>query len=423
MANPIDVPSSPSSQKTADDLEQPLLLPLSHSQSTSKGVTFLRTCFNSTNALSGIGVLSMPYALSQGGWLSLALFFVVVVICFYTGLLIQRCMDADRCIKTYPEVGQLAFGYKGRLAIAIFMYLELYLVGVSLLILEGDNMDKMFPNTCVEFGSVSIKGKQLFVILSSMVILPTTWSRNLTVVAYFSVIGVIASVLLLGSLLWTGIADAGFHWKGRALNMSGLPTTLGLYFVCFTSHAVFPTIYASMKEKTRFPKVLVISFVLCTFNYGLVAVLGYLMYGDEVESQVTLNLHAGKLYSKIAIYATFLTPFAKYALTITPVAMAIEDKLTFYGISPVLLVRTLLLISTMVFALTVPFFGYVMTFIGSFLSIIISVLFPCICYLKINKSSMKLGIETVGITCIVIVGVVIAIMGTYSSVREIINSM
>ncbi|KAJ6842140.1 vacuolar amino acid transporter 1-like isoform X2 [Iris pallida] len=295
MANPIDVPSSPCSQKIADDLEQPLLLPLRrHSQSTSNCVTFLRTCFNSTNALSGIGVLSMPYALSQGGWLSLALFFVVVVICFYTGLLVQRCMDADRCIKTYPEVGQLAFGYKGRIAIAILMYLELYLVGVSLLILEGDNMDKMFPDTCVEFGSVSIKGKQLFVILSSLVILPTTWSRNMTVIAYFSVIGVLASVLLLGSLLWTGIADTGFHWKGRALNMSGLPTTLGLYFVCFTSHAVFPTIYASMEERTRFPKVLVISFVLCTFNYGLVAVLGYLMYGDEVESQVTLNLHAEK---------------------------------------------------------------------------------------------------------------------------------
>lgn len=332
-------------------------------------------------------------------------------------------MDADQCIKTYPEVGQLAFGYKGKIAIAILMYLELYLVGVSLLILEGDNMDKMFPNTRVEFGSVSIEGKQLFVIASSLIILPTTWSRNLAVVAYFSIVGVLSSVLLLGSLLWTGIADTGFHWEGRALNVSGLPTALGLYFVCFTSHAVFPTIYASMKEKTRFPKVLLISFVLCTFNYGLVAVLGYLMYGDEVQSQVTLNLHAGKLYSKIAIYATLVTPFAKYALTITPVAMAIEDKLAFHGTAHVLLVRTLLLISTVVIALTVPFFGYVMTFIGSFLSIMVSVLLPCVCYLKIYKSSRKFGIELVSIVLILIAGVVIGIMGTYSSLREIINSM
>jgi len=197
----------------------------------------------------------MPYALSEGGWLSLALFFVVIFICSYTGFLIQRCMDADPFIETYPDIGEHAFGQKGRLSIASLMYLELYLVGVSLLILEGDNLDKLFPNTSVKLASLSISGKQLFVCVAALIVLPTTWLRNLSILAYFSIAGVLASVILLASLLWTGIADTGFHGKGKVLNLKGLPTTLGLYFVCFTSHAVFPTIYASMKDKVRFPKV------------------------------------------------------------------------------------------------------------------------------------------------------------------------
>ena len=36
------------------------------------------------------------------------------------------------------------------------------------------------------------------------------------------------------------------------------------------------------------------------------AILGYLMYGDDVESQVTLNLPEGKLISKLAIYTALI---------------------------------------------------------------------------------------------------------------------
>lgn len=214
-------------------------------------------CFNSfVSVLEGMGVLSLPYALSQSGWLSLALFFIAIVICWYTGLLIQRCMDADPFNESYPDIGELAFGYKGRLAIAILMYVELYLVGVSLLILEGDNLDKLFPNTSIKLASLNFEGKQLFLCLAALIILPTTWLRNLGKLAYFSVAGVLASVILLASLVWIGTVETGwFHAQGTVFNLKGLPTALGLYFVCFTSHAVFPTIYVSMKDKVQFPKV------------------------------------------------------------------------------------------------------------------------------------------------------------------------
>uniref|UniRef100_A0A0E0FNP3 Uncharacterized protein n=1 Tax=Oryza nivara TaxID=4536 RepID=A0A0E0FNP3_ORYNI len=39
---------------------------------------------------------AVPYALSQGGWLSLVLFTMVGANCFYTGNLIDHCMRANR---------------------------------------------------------------------------------------------------------------------------------------------------------------------------------------------------------------------------------------------------------------------------------------------------------------------------------------
>lgn len=208
--------------------------------------------------------MSIPYALSEGGWLSLALLLVVAAVCCYTGLLLQRCMAASpAAARGYPEIGDLAFGRGGRLAASAFLYAELYLVAIGFLILEGDNLDKLFPGTSLSLPLgggggggggrlLVVSGKQLFVVLVALVILPTTWLRSLGVLAYVSASGVLASAVVVVCVLWAAVADGvGFRGQGRMLNVSGLPTALGLYTFCYCGHAIFPTLSNSMKEIGR----------------------------------------------------------------------------------------------------------------------------------------------------------------------------
>uniref|UniRef100_A0A7N0UNR8 Amino acid transporter transmembrane domain-containing protein n=1 Tax=Kalanchoe fedtschenkoi TaxID=63787 RepID=A0A7N0UNR8_KALFE len=54
------------------------------------GSSFIKACFNGTNSFLGIGLLTVPYALSRGGWLSLLLFLLIGLISFYTGILLKR---------------------------------------------------------------------------------------------------------------------------------------------------------------------------------------------------------------------------------------------------------------------------------------------------------------------------------------------
>ncbi|XP_058083514.1 amino acid transporter AVT1J-like isoform X2 [Magnolia sinica] len=395
---------------------------LKHPQS---GTTFFRTLVNGLNALSGVGILSVPYALSEGGWLSLIPFLFVSIICCYTGLLLRRCMDADPRIKTYPDIGEYAFGSKGKITIAVFMYLELYLVAIEFLILEGDNLEKLFPNTNLEIMGFEIGGKQGFVLLTALIILPTMWLRSLGLLAFVSAGGVLASVVVVASVFWGGAVDGvGFHGRGAFYSLSGLPTAISLYAFCYCGHAVFPTIYTSMKDRSQFSKMLILCFVLCTFNYGAMAILGYLMYGQDVKSQVTLNLPVGKISSKIAIYTTLINPFAKYALVITPIAGAIEDRFRINNNRTIsVLIRTLLVISTVIVALIVPFFAYLMAFTGSFLSSTASMVLPCICYLKIFKASRSHQTEFTIIVGIIVIGILVAITGTYHSLREIFKHL
>ncbi|KAJ7953817.1 putative Amino acid transporter [Quillaja saponaria] len=401
-----------------DQLPQP--------QQRNKGTTFFRTCFNGLNVLSGVGILSMPYAVSQGGWLTLISLFVIAMLCWYTGLLLQRCMETHHEKKSYPGIAELAFGYKGNVVVSIFMYLELYLVAVEFLILEGDNLEKLFPKMGFRIGSLKMEGKNFFVLLTSLIVLPTTWLRSLGMLAYVSVGGVLASIFLVACVLWAGVVDGvGFYGKDQLLlNWEGFPTAISLFAFCYSGHTVFPTLSNSMKDRSQFSLVLLVCFVTSTITYGSMAILGYLMYGKYSKSQVTLNLPTRKISTKIAIFTTLINPLTKYAFIITPIANAMENTYPCLKRRTIsILLRTVIMISTVSVALLLPFFGYIMTFIGAFLSVTLSMLFPCLCYLKINKAARRFGLELIVIVGVIVTGSFIGIMGTFTSVKQVVKHL
>lgn len=204
---------------------------------------------------AGVGILSTPYALASGGWLSLLLLFAIAAAAFYSGLLIQRCMDSDRSIRTYPDIGERAFGKPGRVLISVFMHIELFLVATGFLILEGDNLHNLIPGMEFEISGF-ISSKQSLVLVVALIILPTVWVDNLSILSYVSASGVLASAIILLSIFWTAAVDGvGFQQKGELINWSGIPTAVSLYGFCYCAHPVFPTIYTSMKKKHQFSSV------------------------------------------------------------------------------------------------------------------------------------------------------------------------
>jgi solute carrier family 32 (vesicular inhibitory amino acid transporter) len=150
-----------------------------------------------------------------------------------------------------------------------------------------------------------------------------------------------------------------------------------------------------------------------------------LMYGDDVKSQVTLKLPEGRVSSKLAIYTTLINPFSKYALMVTPLATAVEERLLTAGTkskrSFSVLIRTLLVVSTVVVALAVPFFGHLMALVGSLLSVMASMLLPCVFYLKIFGVARCGGAEVALIAAILVLGSLVAATGTYSSLKKIVH--
>ncbi|KAL2633117.1 hypothetical protein R1flu_004596 [Riccia fluitans] len=389
--------------------------------------SFLQACLNGTNVLAGVGILSTPYALSQGGWLSLGFLLLFAVICLYTGILLRKCLDTHPSVVTYPDIGQAAFGRKGRLLVSVMLYFELYCVTVEFLIMEGDNLANIFPFADFTVGGFVVTAHQFYVVLSALCFMPTVWLRDLSLLSYISAGGVIACWAIVSVIGYVGVFEGvGFSHTGTLINFSGLPVAVGISAFCFCGHAVFPNIYRSMKNRDQFTKVLIVCFTFVTILYGGIAVLGYTMFGEDLESQVTLNLPRSLISSRVAIWIILVNPFAKFALTITPLAVALEEFLPWNPTSKEFLlgsmcIRSLLVFSTVIVALAIPFFGLMMAFIGSCLSITVAVILPCLCYLRIYGRGVSFAEVSVLIT-VVFVGVITGFVGTYSAIRGMIGN-
>ncbi|CDO99773.1 unnamed protein product [Coffea canephora] len=109
----------------------------------------------------------------------------------------------------------------------------------------------------------------------------------------------------------------------------------------------------------------------------------------------------------------------------TPVALCLEElipanhmKSHIYSI----LIRTVLVVSTLIVGLSVPFFGLVMALIGSLLTMLVTFILPCVCYLRILKGKTN-QFQVAACVSVIIVGSVSSAFGTYSAVSQIVENL
>lgn len=314
-----------------------------HPRGTS---TFKQTLFNCINALVGVGILSLPLALSYSSLtIGIPLFLGAGLLTSYTGKLLWKVMLLDPRLRTYADIGRYAFGDKAQVIIAMLFGAELWAVSVALIVLFGDSVYALVHSqtspqvitTLAGFTGLDTWAPTAFKILGFVLVLPTVF-MPLRLLAPISVAGIMSTVAILVILITEGCLKpekpgslrqpAISVWPPEPPQWTKLPLCFGLIMSGFAAHPVIPALVRDMKDPHRFPAMLNLSYVIATCVYLTMGIAGYLMFGSTVTDEITRNLTHVKEYplwlTKLAIWLIVVVPLTKFALASRPVMGIIE---------------------------------------------------------------------------------------------------
>ena len=250
--------------------------------------TLPQTVFNSVNIMIGIGLLSLPLALKQAGFLiGMVFLLLAAAITRYTARLLTKCLDLDIALVTFSDIAWKAFGLKARIVVGLLFTMELLGACIALIILFGDTLDALIPG----YGPTTWK------ILSGLILVPLDMVplRYLSVTSILGIlcnIGIITLIFIAGGLKQHrpgSLREPAFTtlWPTR---WSDLPLAFGLLMAPWGGSAVYPSIYRDMRHPAKFAKSLNYTYCFTLFIDVTTAISGYLMFGQTILDEVTSNI-------------------------------------------------------------------------------------------------------------------------------------
>ncbi|KAF8167933.1 transmembrane amino acid transporter protein-domain-containing protein [Crassisporium funariophilum] len=415
----------------------------STSAASAKGVrynfrgksTFGQTLFNSIAILLGIGMLSEPLAFAYSGW-AVGTFLIMsygLVAC-YTAKILARIILPDPRLRSYSDIGRKAFGPGATPIISLMFCLELFAVSVILVTLYGDSLHSLLPQN----PSSTYKVWGLFLLIPT-VFLP------LSLLSYTSILGIISTILLVFVIFIDGFSkpDApGSLWSAAETNFgvksyNKLGIAFGLFMAGFSGHAVIPSLARDMIDPTRFDEMINWAFVVATCIYTIIGYAGYIMFGNHVSDEVSMDLLKTPGYNPalntFCLWLLVLSPLSKFALNTQPLNATLEivlgidtplsspedlaakpDGLSVapegsrFGWRRVLAIIQRVFLTTLAVAVSiwVPEFSSMMAFLGSFSAFMLSIVGPVMAKVMINRQCNALD------GMIIVVGIVMAVWGT-----------
>ncbi|PUU78851.1 transmembrane amino acid transporter protein-domain-containing protein [Tuber borchii] len=367
---------------------------------------------NLLNTIVGAGVLAMPHAMSQFG-MALGVF-VILFSGFMSGFALYlqtRCAKyIDRGTASFFTLSQLTFPNAAvvfDLAIAI----KCFGVAISYLIIIGDLMPQVILGFNQNAGNVECLVDRHFWITGYMlVIIPLSFLRRLDSLKYTSFVALVSIgyliIIVLAHFLKGGTLDGRgdvrlITWAGPIEALSSFPVIVFAY----TCHQNMFSILNEIKDVSHESTLNVIlgSIGSASSIYVLVAITGYLSYGDNIGGNI-IAMYPSSWTSTIGRAAIVILVMFSYPLQAHPCRASIDNILKWkpfqrrVGLRPpspgrvhemsdwrFALITTAIIVGTYLVAMTVSSLERVLAYVGSTGSTSISFILPGLFYWKISN--------------------------------------
>ncbi|EON64547.1 hypothetical protein W97_03780 [Coniosporium apollinis CBS 100218] len=392
--------------------------------------SWLSSVINLVNTIIGAGMLAMPHAMRQMG---------IVLGCFIIawagvtagfGLYLQaRCAKyLDRGSASFAALSQITYP-NASVVFDAAIALKCFGVGVSYLIIIGDLM----PGVVRGFssgGGVSagfLLERQFWITAFMLIVIPLSFLRRLDSLKYTSVIALVSIGYLVILVLYhffkgDTLEERGdvrvFKWAGPVETLAAFPVIVFAY----TCHQNMFSILNEINNNSHFRTALVVVFSvgISGLLYILVAITGYLSYGDNIGGNI-VNMYPPSAAATIGRFAIVILVMFSYPLQVHPCRASVDAVLNWRprrssspsstgsssssrsapllgakkpGSAPqavpmsdirFAVLTTLIIIASFIVAMTVSSLEKVLAYVGSTGSTTISFILPGLFYYKISS--------------------------------------
>ncbi|KAI8349623.1 transmembrane amino acid transporter protein-domain-containing protein [Choanephora cucurbitarum] len=391
----------------------------------TNGYSSLVAFFNVFCIIAGTGILGLPYALRQGGFIGVLIFFLSWSMSIYAANILIRCLYANgrARLTTYKDVAEAAFGCLGGWIAFFFNTWMLIGIPVLYLLLSGTNINTLCQGTSAELGL-----KLWIVICCALVGTPFVLAKSLKETAWMSVLSTFTIlVVVIIVLIMCGIDSPnhpGAHHDIVIWQM--FPISLSTISFSFGGNTVYARVEASMKRPQDWAKVTASSLSTCAALYLSVAIAGYIVYGDQVTNPVYFSIPSGAPRT-IAIVLITVHCLTTAPIMVTSFSIDLEEMFDIsvkrYGKVRECVIRIIMRVTIMVvialIACFLPHFSALMSLIGAFGNCTLVFMFPVLMYLRLTGFRNKPFYELIWCFFVVLLGVIGLIFGSIDAIREL----
>ena len=377
--------------------------------------SFWKAVVNIMSAIEGTGLLGLPYVIARSGLVAVAALLVIPMIAYYTGARLIDCLyeknEADERVRirsNYKELGEACWPRFGGTIVAAVQLIELFLYASLFLVLCASLASSIYPAL----------SNEVWMLIAAAIAFPAIFLKNLSQVAWLSLLSVIALLVAVIVVLAFGIAHHS-TWDAKDIlvwDINGIPIGLAIIIFSYICHPILPGVEESMENRSQYRSMLAFSFIFVAIFKIVFSVCAFLSFSSNINEVIVNSLPMGIMHMLVNGVLIINVIFS-YPFIVLSILQVIEDSVSSESFPckiPDLVwfigVRVMTSLLTVLPAISIPHFALFMAFIGSLTGSCVAFIFPAIFHLMLKKKEIKLY-HYVFDVLIVIFGILASILG------------
>ncbi|KAF9268878.1 AAAP amino acid permease [Marasmius fiardii PR-910] len=365
------------------------------------GGGLLDSIANMANSILGAGIIGLPYAVSQAGFVTGL--FLLVFCCGLTDWTINLIVINAKLSgsQSYMDTMSRCFGSSGRTAISFFQFTFAFGGMIAFSIIIGDTIPhvirSIFPSLSIMPVLWIFTNRQFIIFLcTACVSYPLSLYRDIHKLSRASGLALIGMLIIVFAVVIEGPHVPpelkGDQSKRFSLINPGVVQAIGVICFAFVCHHNSLLIYGSLRTPTldRFAQVTHISTLLSLLCCCILAISAFVVFTDKTQGNILNNFPSNDTLINVARFCFGLNMFTTLPLELFVCREVIEQYFFSHErFSPQrhLFFTTTILFASMLIALITCDLGVMLEITGGVSATAMAFIFPAACYLKLSNQS------------------------------------